>query len=457
MGLALYLSARLQGDDRSVFVPAATTSGHHQIELACEACHVGAFSGADAMQNACEGCHLEALDEARDAHPKAKFTDPRNADRTAKLDARYCMTCHAEHKPSATHAMGLTVPEDYCVLCHDQIADERPSHAGMAFDTCAASGCHNFHDNRALYEDFLLKHLDEPPLLEDPVLPERNFADIAAYLEHYPKERYPVSPLTPAEHDAPPGTDLADTALLDDWATTAHAGGGVNCSACHLKPDSGAWLDKPGYERCADCHASESAAFVSGLHGMRLDEARLGRALAPMRVRDARLPMRTDAAGATVTCGSCHGAHRFDTRRAAVEACLGCHDDTHSRAYVDSPHDRLRRLELAGRLPPGSGVTCASCHMPRVPESYEWGAYIHTLVQHNQSDNLRPNDKMLRPVCMQCHGYGFSADALADPDLILGNFDGPPSVVVESRSLAERRRLEIERQREAERRATTQR
>ncbi|MGH8566471.1 MAG: hypothetical protein ACREXU_00265 [Gammaproteobacteria bacterium] len=54
-------------------------------------------------------------------------------------------------------------------------------------------------------------------------------------------------------------------------------------------------------------------------------------------------------------------AHRFDTRHAAVEACLGCHDDTHSRAYRASPHGRLWEAERAGRDAPGSGVSCAAC------------------------------------------------------------------------------------------------
>ena len=38
---------------------------------------------------------------------------------------------------------------------------------------------------------------------------------------------------------------------------------------------------------------------------------------------------------------------------------------------------------------------------------------------HNQSDGLRPNEKMIRPVCLDCHGLGFAIDALADDDLAL--------------------------------------
>ena len=46
------------------------------------------------------------------------------------------------------------------------------------------------------------------------------------------------------------------------------------------------------------------------------------------------------------------------------------------------------------------------------------------LVQHNQNDNLRPNEKMIRSSCMQCHGLGFAIDSLADPELLKQNFNG---------------------------------
>jgi hypothetical protein len=48
-------------------------------------------------------------------------------------------------------------------------------------------------------------------------------------------------------------------------------------------------------------------------------------------------------------------------------------------------------------------------------------------VNHNQNDTLRPNEKMIRPVCMACHNLEFSIDALADKALIENNFSGQPS------------------------------
>jgi len=444
LGLATYLWAKIEGGDRRVFLPGETTSGHHQIEAACDACHAGPFAGRDAMQQKCEGCHLAALDEARDSHPQSKFTDPRNADRTALLDARYCVTCHVEHRTERTHALGLTIPEDFCVLCHKDIAVERPTHEGLAFDTCGSSGCHNFHDNRSLYEDFLLRHAAAPDLLEGSALPARNFASVARLLSAYPREEFPLSRLSAADADAPAALAV-DTQLLEDWSGTAHAATGVNCTACHS--GGGTWMDRPDYVVCATCHANESTGFIEGRHGMRLDAARLGMSLPPMTPAEARLPMLPDAPGDAVDCGSCHGSHRFDTTFAAVDACLGCHADDHSRAYVGSPHHELLERSRAGLLPAGSAVTCATCHMPRTELAYDYGAYVHVLVDHNQSRNLRPNDKMLRSVCLECHGLGFSIDALADRASIDSNFRGRPGLHVESIDFALERRRAVDAER----------
>ena len=84
--LTVWLANTMQtSDDKTLFLPGATTGGHHQIEIACDACHVGSFTDRDSMQSACESCHLEQLKVAKDDHPRSKFTDPRNADRIARL------------------------------------------------------------------------------------------------------------------------------------------------------------------------------------------------------------------------------------------------------------------------------------------------------------------------------------------------------------------------------------
>ena len=61
------------------------------------------------------------------------------------------------------------------------------------------------------------------------------------------------------------------------------------------------------------------------------------------------------------------------------------------------------------------------------------------VAEHNQNDNLRPNEKMLRSVCMLCHGLGFSIDALADSKLIENNFSGKPGIHIESLDLVKKR------------------
>ena len=152
-----------------------------------------------------------------------------------------------------------------------------------------------------------------------------------------------------------------------------------------------------------------------------------------MTVAEARLPMRRDAAHRSLDCGTCHSPHAVDARHAAANGCAACHDDAHSRAYFDSPHHALWRAELAGDAPPGTGVSCATCHMAKVERRGE------VFTSHNQSETLRPNEKMIRPVCLDCHGIAFAIDALADSALVARNFQGKPSVHVESVDWALRR------------------
>lgn len=428
------------GSTRANLLIGRTTDGHHQIELACEACHTRPFADKDAMQQACVGCHGDDLKESKDSHPKKKFTDPRNADRLKMLAATECITCHTEHKPESTHAMGVTLPLDYCALCHENIGKDRPSHKDLAFSTCASAGCHNYHDNRALYEDYLEKHASEPDVLPKPI--------VALKAEPPPKSDA-ARPITSIEQADAPSAIRVEAKISSEWLATAHAKGGVQCSGCHAPGSDTAdkiaatWIERPDHTVCATCHKSEMKTFTQGRHGMRLADGlkseRAGlfglfrdKPLTPMRTALARLPMSKQAASKELTCTTCHGAHSFDTAKAEVDACLGCHDDQHSKSYIGSPHHKLLAAERAGSGASGSGVSCATCHLPRAtledPETYE----ERLLVTHNQNANLRPNEKMIRTVCMNCHGLGFSIDALADANLVARNFAGLPSARVES-------------------------
>lgn len=429
----VYYLAVLYSDDKTEFTPGEMTHGHYQIEMACADCHADAFGGGEVLQDACVNCHGAELKEVDDSHPKSKFTDPRNASRVKDLDARVCVTCHTEHRQEITAEMGVTLPEDFCFKCHVDIAEDRPSHKGMAFNTCASAGCHNYHDNSALYEDFLEKHRDEKINLDRQQLSEKSAASELTQLSSYPIDLYPLKNLTVKEIDVD-GSHV-DSNIDYNWEKTAHAKAGVNCSACHqIKSDKNdsSWTDKPGEEVCKTCHSGQVEGFLDGKHGMRLKSG-----LSSMTPADARLPMRPNAHNRELSCVSCHSAHKFDVQQAQVESCLGCHVDEHSQAYKKSPHFKLLYNEINGQAEKNTGVSCATCHLPRTQLKEDGKVIVQT--EHNQNLNLRPNEKMLRSVCMNCHGLGFSIDALADKKLIKNNFSGKPSIHIESIDMVNKR------------------
>ena len=419
---------------KTMMQPGETTHGHYQIELACNACHTPMMG---VKQDACLDCHQEELKISRDTHPAKKFNGATNADRLKLLDAQKCITCHREHVPERTHPMGLSLPTDYCYHCHQDVMEQRPSHKDFAFNSCATAGCHNYHDNRALYENFLAKHSDEPDMLDAQSVMLRTNAELQTKANgkvpvgdrQKGKDSDKKGPLMLADMDAPKSVKTPQS-MLDDWEATAHAAAQVNCSQCHI--DNGnvdktndsdpVWSNQVDHLTCGKCHERELAGFTAGKHGMRLAQQ-----LSPMTPGEARLPMKSSMAHASLNCSSCHSGHRFDTQFAAVDACLSCHNDRHSLAYQESSHFELWKSEVAGEGEAGTGVSCATCHMPRMEDDDG-----EVFVQHNQNDNLRPNEKMIRSVCGHCHGVAYSIDALADEKLIQTCFQGTPSVHIES-------------------------
>ena len=138
--VGVYLGApffSVRGDVKRRHLPGRTSDGHYQLELSCESCHTP-FGGVD--QKKCTGCHASELAAGNDSHPESKFTDPRNADRVAQLDATRCTTCHGEHEAARTTRGGVTQPRDFCGVCHGKIAEERPSHEGFTPDGCTSAG-----------------------------------------------------------------------------------------------------------------------------------------------------------------------------------------------------------------------------------------------------------------------------------------------------------------------------
>lgn len=410
LAIATYLGYQLtQKKEKPDLLIGQSSHGHHQIEMACDTCHTSPFGGTEVLQEACVSCHSDELKRALDSHPLKKFKNPRNAELLEILDARYCVTCHREHNPDITRPMAVTLPEDYCFECHQEVGEERESHKGLGFETCASAGCHNFHDNKALYENFLLKHAHEPDMTGG-AAPKRA-------LDEYMKS---IGQSWDTKNSIAIPENPENEAVRSQWAHSSHGQAEVACTNCHTSkeaPDQ--WIEKPDHNQCSSCHSNEVAGFLNGKHGMRLKQG-----LTAMTPAQARLPMRDDAAHKELSCNSCHSAHDDDTRFAATQACLGCHADDHSLAFNDSPHASLD----------SNALSCASCHMPRV-EMTTFGVE-HIGVEHNQNATLRPNEKMIRPVCMNCHGLGFAIDALADPALIKNNFKGSPSRHIQSIDMA---------------------
>ena len=412
---------------QDTFLPGKTSSAHHQIETACSVCHTP-LGGV--RQETCLDCHGEELKAVSDSHAVKIFNDPRSYELLAQIDAKKCVTCHAEHIAGQTGDKVASVPDDFCYPCHKEVATERASHKDLPRDGCSTSGCHNYHDNRALYEDFVAKHLDEAETLAKPHFPVPNIAVI--YAQQAAK---PIKALTATDQD---GINSASNAeIVQDWAESGHARSGVNCNACHIRAKSGdsvkEWTDYPGMDICKDCHTKETEGFLSGKHG-----TRIANGLSPMTPERSRIPMKTKAHSKELNCNSCHAPHRRDTKHAAVQACLVCHDDTHSKAYLGSPHHQLWKKEIAGELPAGGGVSCATCHLPRLAEKESGIERI--LVIHNQNSNLHPNSKMIRSVCMNCHGLGFSLNALADPALILNNYSSSPTKEIDTLKMVQERK-----------------
>ncbi|MEM6365750.1 MAG: cytochrome c3 family protein [Planctomycetota bacterium] len=414
LGIIGYFAAGLVAPASSIktaWLPGETTHGHHQIEMDCNACHQPSSSGSepsssDVMQDACIRCHGDQLKVADDTHPAKKFRDPVNAALLATLDAQNCLTCHQEHLPERTSSMGLSIPVDYCWHCHEDVGESRPSHVGMKHDSCATAGCHNYHDNRALYEKFLDIHHGEMDVNDEGRVPPR---DTMATLQGSLVSQFKRSdsygrPLMPAEADMPE-TVSVDDELMTDWAGTAHALAGVNCTACHqVDDDVASWSNEVGMQSCAQCHEGQTESFGQGKHGMRLAVG-----LSPMTPSLARLPMHAGAAHAELDCNACHQGHRFDTQYAAAEACLKCHADDHSLAYMGTAHAEAWQAEVSGLAAAGTGVSCATCHLPRLDEGD--GVWVN----HDQNAGLRPNEIMARQVCLNCHGLEFSLSSLADP------------------------------------------
>lgn len=204
------------------------------------------------------------------------------------------------------------------------------------------------------------------------------------------------------------------------WQVSAHALAEVNCSSCHQDPQTKTLVVKPTYESCRSCHAQAVETFLLGKHGIRLWEGQT--ALTPAH---ARLPMKASARDKVMNCNTCHNVHSVNTFEAAVDSCLTCHNDNHSLNYFNSQHGQMWLKSLRLPRPEKSSVSCATCHLPRQEFQHPDGQ-LFVGVNHNNTFNLKPRDRMVKDVCMNCHGLEFAYNSIFDDELVEANFDRPP-------------------------------
>jgi hypothetical protein len=232
----------------------------------------------------------------------------------------------------------------------------------------------------------------------------------------------------------------SDQALVDEstqlWQGSAHALNDVNCSSCHQNAETKAFMAHPDQESCRSCHEQAVETFLLGKHGIRLLSGE-----SPLTPAMARLPMNAEALNRQMTCGTCHDVHSVNTRQAAVDSCLGCHSDTHSLNYQNSRHAELFAADSSLPRPSSTAVSCATCHLPR--HEIPAGDSTATLVNHNNTFTLLPRDRMVKEVCMNCHGVEYGYNSIFDDALVEANFDQPPSQSMETfeliRALEDRR------------------
>lgn len=227
--------------------------------------------------------------------------------------------------------------------------------------------------------------------------------------------------------------------ITDRWQNSAHALAEINCTSCHQAENSQIIVAHPNHESCQSCHQTQVDTFLLGKHGIRLLEGE-----SPLTPALAHLPMKGKALDKTMNCNTCHDVHSVNTALAAVDACLTCHNDAHSLNYKSSKHGQLWLAQ--GRLPRPTeqSTTCATCHLPRqVSESTEG-----VTVNHNSTYTLKPRDRMVKEVCMNCHGMEFAYNSIFDDDLVESNFARPPTQNLDTIEMV--RALEQERSGRAE-------
>ena len=209
--------------------------------------------------------------------------------------------------------------------------------------------------------------------------------------------------------------------INQEWANSVHGLNDINCSSCHLNEETKDFVAKPNHESCRSCHESQVETFLLGKHGIRLNEG-----LSALTPKMAALPMNNSAFDQQMNCNTCHDAHSVNTFTAASDSCLTCHNDSHSLNYKKSKHFELVASEGILPRPSSDSVTCATCHLPR--EKHGETIYVN----HNNTYNLLPRDRMVKDVCINCHGMEYAYNSIFDDELVTENFARPPTLKLET-------------------------
>ena len=210
------------------------------------------------------------------------------------------------------------------------------------------------------------------------------------------------------------------------WQDSIHAFNNVNCSACHQNQENPAFVAQPTYESCQSCHQNQVETFLLGKHGIRLHEG-----LSPLQPKFAQIPMQPSAKNRVMNCGTCHNVHSVNTQEAAVSSCLTCHADIHSLNYKNSRHAEIFFAQESLDHPSVEAVSCATCHLPR--QTFEQATGPDFVgINHNNTLTLKPRDRMVKAVCMNCHGMEYSYNSIFDDGLVESNFDRPPTLEMET-------------------------
>jgi len=186
----------------------------------------------------------------------------------------------------------------------------------------------------------------------------------------------------------------------------AHYGTKATCGRCHRTP-SGAFIKKPRFTLCADCHEGQTRTFGEGAHGA------------------GRTPGTGDATDRRPGCGACHDSHSLRLENARREACAGCHgEDLHVQNYEKSGHYRFLSDPVFAHKPM-TGIDCAGCHMPRVRAARP--GLDAGVTDHNESWTVAYKEAMATQVCADCHGLLFALRALYDREVVRSNFTVAPT------------------------------